>query len=478
MKNAIVRAGDFQTPENILAKKFPHLRGGNAAFRIKPVKEKLQFLSIDEKLTSKKYLSFSPSAVKRNEGFSINIFNKAGKSIELVRIRLILPSSKSQTIEYAPPKKEEASKQLILDGFTSAYAGDLYADVRIYYADGSVTSDAVKTLVLSRNPDQLVITPRVYLISGRAGKVEYDWDTAEFHCRANATITNGSTVSRTYNQCSVRVTNGGEDGDLITAFSFAVGPFTVAPANVSYRTIDTWFPKGTDVWEKFNLRWDLTFKFTYESTAGINVSDTAAYRPMSTVPVNIIDTEDFTASQESAEDDAYEMACEILEDRDITLNNPFWMILGNQSARNRYSVIDIGWDNNTWDFDEVDDMYEEISATDGTRMDVFIPLSFAYASDVPSDKRNIGGVSTVNGPYPKDDDRRDSGCLVLMDENDHDFFGIALAHEICHYLGLGHELSEDNLMHKNGGLTDHVLTWDQWSTATNHGMMKWLAPDI
>jgi hypothetical protein len=199
---------------------------------------------------------------------------------------------------------------------------------------------------------------------------------------------------------------------------------------------------------------------------------------MSTVPVNIIDTEDFTASQESAEADAYAIACEILEDRDITLNNPFWKILANQAARTRYSVLDIGWTNDDYDFAETHDLYEEISATDGTRMDVFIPLSFSYAPDVPSDKRNVGGVSTVNGPYPKDNDKRNSGCLVLMDENDHDFFGVALAHEICHYLGLPHVESEDNLMHKNGGLTGHVLTPDQWGDAKDHGMVKWLAADI
>jgi hypothetical protein len=65
-----------------------------------------------------------------------------------------------------------------------------------------------------------------------------------------------------------------------------------------------------------------------------------------------------------------------------------------------------------------------------------------------------------------------------MDENDHDFFGVALAHEICHYLGLPHVASEDNLMHKNGGLTGHVLTPDQWGDAKDHGMVKWLAADI
>jgi hypothetical protein len=65
-----------------------------------------------------------------------------------------------------------------------------------------------------------------------------------------------------------------------------------------------------------------------------------------------------------------------------------------------------------------------------------------------------------------------------MSESDHEFFGVAIAHEVCHYLKLEHVDPEDNLMHKNGGLTGHELTWDQWNMARDHGMMKWLAPDI
>jgi predicted Zn-dependent protease with MMP-like domain len=62
-----------------------------------------------------------------------------------------------------------------------------------------------------------------------------------------------------------------------------------------------------------------------------------------------------------------------------------------------------------------------------------------------------------------------------MSETDHDFFGIALAHEICHYLGLDHDTGADNLMEAHGGAAPHNLTWNQWNTVIGHGMMKWLA---
>jgi hypothetical protein len=317
-------------------------------------------------------------------------------------------------------------------------------------------------------------------VSGRAGKDEYDWDDDEFHCRANATITNGSAVSRTYRSCRVRVTDGGEAGSLISEFSFAVGPFSLSSGGTAYRSIDTWYPQGSDVWDRFNKRWDLTVSFTYEADGGVEVSDAVVYRPMSTVPINAIKTTDFTAPQTTAQRNAVAIAAEILEDRDVTLYGPMWRILSRDEDKAEYGLIDVGWSDDWWDFDEAMDMYEDISGPEQDRLDVYMPVGLVYDVDVPADKRNVGGFSTTDGPYPKDDQPRRSGSLVLLDEADEEFFGVAIAHEIGHYLGLDHVDDEvtDNLMHKNGGTTGHSLTWQQWDTIRQHGMMKWLAPDI
>jgi hypothetical protein len=199
---------------------------------------------------------------------------------------------------------------------------------------------------------------------------------------------------------------------------------------------------------------------------------------MSTVPINAIKTADYTSAQNSARRDAVRIAREILENHDITLYDPRFRILSDPADKARFGIIDIGWADDWWDFDEAGDMYEDISGPEQDRMDVFMPLGFTYTSAVPADKRNVGGFSTVNGPSPKDDDLRRSACLALLDENDHEFFGVAVAHEICHYLGLEHVEAEDNLMHPNGGLTGHTLTSSQLRAIRRHGMMKWLAPDI
>jgi hypothetical protein len=424
-------------------------------------------------------ISIDPFGVSRRRPFNVVLRLPAGKkAAQLARVHIIFPSGTTRELDYVPSRSERARRQITMRGFTSADAGDLYVSARVYFSDGSTVSDALSTSLLSENPDQLVITPRVWLVSGNAGRVEYDWDTNEFHCRAYATITNGSGVARTYRRCSVRVTDGGTGGTLISAFSFAAGPFTVQPGQSAYRTIDTWYPQGGSVWDKFNKRWDLTLQFTYESDDNVNVQDAAAYRPMSTVPLNAIKTTDFTAAQTTAQRTAMTIAAEIMEARDVTFNAPNWRILSRQADKDRFGVIDIDWANNYWDFDEAHDMYEEISGPDADRLDVFMPVAFGYTAAVPADKRNVGGFSTENGPFPKDSDPRRSACLVLLDENDPEFFGVAIAHEVCHYLGLPHVDPDNNLMHKNGGLTGHLLTWDQWNKIKQHGMMKWLAPDI
>ena len=482
MAKARVRVREKATPAEDLARRFPHLRGGGARFRKQSAARKLDFLRgrVKPALPGvRRFLAIAPKVPSRHEDFSVSV--TAGKKrIAMVKLLIQFPSGVTRELQYQPERQPKGRERMSIPGFRSGSAGDLYVSARVYYQDGSAASDALLTSVISRNPHQLVITPRTMLVSGRAGRVEYDWDTDEFHCRANATITNGEGSSITYNRCRVRVTDGGESGDLIDEFSFASGPFTVSPGGTAHRSIDTWYPKGSSVWDKFNQRWDLTVKFTYESTGSTKVSDSAAYRPMSTVPINAIKCDVFTANQTNAERDAVQIAAEILEDRDVTLYGPNWRIISSEANRNKYGIIDIGWDDDYWDFSEVDEMYEDISGPDSDRLDVFIPLDLAYKDEVPADKRNVGGVSTVNGPYPKDDDPEDSGCMVLLDENDVDFFGVAIAHEICHYLGLDHvpDSQDDNLMHKNGGLTGHFLTWDQWNAIRQHGMMKWLAPDI
>lgn len=482
-KNQHVRFQEGATSAAERLLRFPHLLGGTRAFREQTAEQKLAFLAKKrgpKRQSSARSLSFEPPQPLRREPFHIRVrpHKQPRRHVELVRLEVRFPSGNIQHLDCPPSFDERDRSSLSFGPFQSDAAGELYVSARIYYADGAVESDALLSLLLSANPDQLVVSPRVWLVSGRAGRVEYDWDHEEFHCRAYGTLTNGSKATRTYRRCEVRVTDGGVGGTLIDSFSFAVGPLTLKPGEAAHRSIDTWYGKGGSVWDKFNARWDLTVQFTYVADGDIRVSDSAAYRPMSTIPINAIKTTDFTSSQTSAEHNAVAIATDILEDRDVTLYAPNWRILSNQADKNRFGTITIGWSGGDYDFGEAGDMYDQISGPDQDRLDLFLPLGFDYRSGVPADKRNVGGFSTVDGPFPKDDDPRRSGSLVLVDENDQQFFGVAIAHELCHYLGLDHVDSTDNLMEAHGGTTGHELTWDQWDKIRQHGMMKWLAPDI
>ena len=146
-------------------------------------------------------IMFEPQMPIRKKTFAILLHLPKGKrSASLIRLQLRFPSGTIREIDYEPSKLERNKGHVRLDGFQSDQAGDIYVSARAYARDGSTISAALLGTVLSTNPDQLVITPKVWLISGRAGRVEYDWDTREFHCRAFGTITNGSTVARTFRQ--------------------------------------------------------------------------------------------------------------------------------------------------------------------------------------------------------------------------------------------------------------------------------------
>jgi hypothetical protein len=466
--------------------RFPHLLGGLPKFRKLRAADRLRHLQRSEGSEQfphlQRVIQITPDSPARDEEFSIAIskrpFSGMEKKIAFIRMEVRMPSGSIHRLEFLPEEVEESQDEVIVRGFSSQAAGDLYVSARIYFSDGSTLSDARTALVLSRNPDYMAITPQVWLVSGGGGRVEYDWDTNEFHCRAYAYVTNGSDVTRTYTTCSVNVWDGGVGKDLIESFSFSMGPFPVDPDGTAYVVLDTWYPQGNATHEIFRQLWDLTLEFTFTAIDGTTVTDNSPYRAMAWVPINVIMTTEFTNEQVIALENALQIACEILEVRDLTLFEPSWRILTEPNDRARFSTIDLGWTGSNYDYDEANDMYEEISGPEEDRLDVFIPLAFGYADNVPPDKQNVGGFSTVNGPFPKDAAPRQSGSLVLMSEFDHEFFGVAIAHEICHYLSLTHVADEDNLMHKNGGITGHDLTFAQWSQLRPHGMVFWLAPDI
>src|SRR5437868_6679694 len=73
------------------------------------------------------------------------------------------------TLDYKPLRAELERGRITLGGFESGGAGDLYVSARLYFKDGSAASDARLTSVLSSNPVQLSILPRVWAGYGHPG---------------------------------------------------------------------------------------------------------------------------------------------------------------------------------------------------------------------------------------------------------------------------------------------------------------------
>jgi hypothetical protein len=255
-----IRTAEGETPAEQRILRFPHALGGRPQFRELPAEKRLQHLrgaTLGKNGKGRsRILSFHPLKPARRRPFDIRIAPAAQslRRVRLVRLEIRFPSGNIQKLDYAPSALAPRQKYISIGPFQSDAAGDLYVSARVYLSDGSVQTDARLVVVLSANPDQLIISPRVWLVSGRAGRVEYDWDTNEFHCRAYGTLTNGSSAARTFRRCDVRVTDGGVGGTAISSFSLNVGPLTINPGESSYRTIDTWFPQGSDIWNKFNQR--------------------------------------------------------------------------------------------------------------------------------------------------------------------------------------------------------------------------------
>ncbi len=469
------------TPPELRAVRFPHILGTVKPLRHKDAAQRIAFLQGRGGRAPRgvrRFLSFRPGTPRRGEPFEVEVKvpQLGGAKVSLVTLAVRFPSGVDRELSYRPKGRERTAGPIRISGLNSGCAGELCVAARLYLSDGRCLSDARLASVLSRNPCQLVVTPKLWLVSGRAGRVEYDFDREEYHCRAYGTLTNGGSTAVTFNRFHLRVTDGGIDGTVVDEAGGEIAPFVLHPGQPLSATIDTWFPKGNPVWVRFSKLWDLTFSFAFESVSGVRVSDPAVYLPMAAVPVNIIACADFTNEQIQAEHDAVTVATELLEQRDITLYDPKWQVLASEQDKGRFCLLEIGWQDGDYTYGEGGDLLEAVSGPDQERLDVFVPQGFEYTDDVPQDRRDLGGFSVVNGPVPKDDRPRSSGCVSLLHDSDPQFFGQAIAHEIGHYLGLEHEMEdENNLMYPSGVLT---LTWDQWNTLRQHGMVKGFLPGV
>ena len=310
------RSAETATPDNKRILRFPFLLGGNRAFRSQTARQRLDYLRGGaERTRVKRMISIDPPDVSRRQPFDVILRLPTGKKVAaLARVQIIFPSGTRRELQCKPTRSDRARKQITLRGLASADAGTLClgarllhrrlddvrceADLAPFEEPGSTGDHAARVAcVRQRRPCRVRLGHQRISLPG----LRHD------HERVGR-CPHLSPLQRSRHRWRDR-----RHADQFVRVQRR--PFTVQPGQSAYRTVDTWYPQGSSVWDKFNRRWDLTVQFTYESDAGVNIQDAAAYRPMSTVPLNAIKTTDFTAAQTTAQRNAMTIAAEIMEAR-------------------------------------------------------------------------------------------------------------------------------------------------------------------
>lgn len=164
----------------------------------------------------------------------------------------------------------------------------------------------------------------------------------------------------------------------------------------------------------------------------------------------LVGVESFTDSDQAEIDAAVQATRDIYATVNLGVGRARRFVITTKEANGRDNIDSDG---------EADDLTAEWTV-ENHALDVFFVLTYAGA--------NVG-LSEVLGACIKDS-KAMSGSVVAIETSPH-HTGICLAHEVGHYLGLGHADSSTNVMFKNvdnGGL----LTSGQGFTMRRHCFVK------
>jgi hypothetical protein len=416
----------------------------------------------------------SPRRLYVGEPFALQFqfLKRAIVKPEILSLTVRFPSGAIRHAHFRLTKEDVTSGKVALGPFMSQESGEFHILAVLRDRGGGVSQRTAVFGVFTRNPVQLFVTPNFWTQSGRVGAPKFNFTERRWYCHADVRWVNGE--SREVNlgrRVTVRMTDAGNE---IGSFTFDLTSDIVLPPQATvYGTWHTWHPEGSNAFNVFHAKGDLTFQYTM-SGSGFSPSTTQIWRTMRVIGYNIIRVGDFTnAERNEYRRAAAEIASGIFQSRDMTVYGvELYRIEGSpqmDADKERFRFIDSQ--------DEINDLRSGYTVQNWY-LDVFF---------VEGRWDGAFGSSPAGGPVDKEGD---SSGLVLRRDDDTVNLGQTFAHEAGHYVGLEHADEDDgcadtdptdpnisdNFIFSSSRRDSDVITLCQIDKMRRHGLVRSMTP--
>ncbi len=322
--------------------------------------------------------------------------------------------------------------------------GPIELMITLYDSQGGAATELLDTWVMPSNPLSLFVSPANRSIYN--GSVRPDWRPPNWVTGINLTFLNGDNSQVRVNRpMTWKFWDGGVGGSLVESGGFSwPEDIVIAPFGTYAGWMTFTSPPGSDIYDKYEDKEDMTIEIIFQKQTGGLVTGTVTCRIMAGWGVNVIEVGGYSGSEEGTIDSGVNDARDVYENFGLTFSSVSWWIISNSDAGG-YTVLN--------DEDEWEDLLDDWTVENNS-VDCFV---------VRGMWDSFAGYSPVGGPDDKDGACENDGLAVSMSM-------VCLAHELGHYMGdLNHanDLGSGNVMFSTCG--GRNFTYDQYKKLLDHG---------